>query len=142
MTSTSTRKYYSRKYSDRDFAHIRSDHIKMGANCAKCCICYCLKSIECPACCRCPSPIKTCTEGCCECADCCDDVDQDMEAVLQADKPRPRHGEARYTYENGDIYHGHWKNGLRHGKGELMRADGTRLVNRLLNYEIYRAHRY
>lgn len=99
----------------------------MGANCTKCCICYCIKHIECPLFCRCPSCIRSCCEGVCECADCCDVEDEDLEAVLQ-EQPRPRHGERLYKYDNGDEYNGHWKNGLRHGKGELIRADGTRLV--------------
>ena len=31
----------------------------------------------------------------------------------------------KYTYIDGEYYEGEWKNGLRHGKGKLIRKDGT-----------------
>lgn len=81
--------------------------------------------MECPVFCRCPEIIRSACGEFCECGDCCDVVDDDMEAVLQ-EKPHPKFGEASFTYDNGDIYHGQWKNGLRHGKGELIKSDHTR----------------
>uniref|UniRef100_A0A3Q2Q6F2 MORN repeat-containing protein 4 n=1 Tax=Fundulus heteroclitus TaxID=8078 RepID=A0A3Q2Q6F2_FUNHE len=30
-----------------------------------------------------------------------------------------------FTYSNGEEYHGEWKEGLRHGLGQLIFSDGT-----------------
>ena len=34
-------------------------------------------------------------------------------------------GHGKYTYKNGDVYEGEWKDFQRHGQGKLIQTDGT-----------------
>ena len=40
-------------------------------------------------------------------------------------KDGKRHGKGKYTFKNGDIYEGEFKNGAKHGKGKYTSANGT-----------------
>jgi hypothetical protein len=35
------------------------------------------------------------------------------------------HGEGKYTFPDGKVYDGNWKDGKRHGEGKLIYADGA-----------------
>ncbi|XP_032231058.1 uncharacterized protein LOC5506731 [Nematostella vectensis] len=98
----------------------------MGVACAKCCLCYCIRFFECPGgICRCPQGARSCCGEFCQCADCCDVTDDDEIIVLG--EIQSKLGEASYTHDNGDTYTGQWQAGMRHGKGELVTADGRRI---------------
>ena len=37
---------------------------------------------------------------------------------------KPQNGKGTYTYPDGTVYNGHWKDGKRHGDGKYKNANG------------------
>ncbi|XP_078345855.1 uncharacterized protein LOC144631322 [Oculina patagonica] len=98
----------------------------MGATYSRYCQCYCLKLCEFGERFRCRHPccIQYC-EPCCHCGDCCDI--EDNFPFVEENEEASREGEDAHVYPNGDRYIGAWHNNKKHGYGELIRKDGTRL---------------
>ena len=42
-------------------------------------------------------------------------------------------GDGKYVYEDGVYYIGHFKNGLKHGKGKLFNRDGNIIYEGIFN---------
>ena len=92
-----------------------------------------MRLVQCPPCCHCGLRCQICCEFC-QCANCCEEEDEEEELVqyISAFDVRNTAGrqaqdaQGSFVYPNGDKYLGEWQAGKRHGYGEFIGADGTR----------------
>ncbi|XP_068762013.1 uncharacterized protein [Montipora capricornis] len=91
--------------------------------CAKCCLCYCFKLVEFGEQRRCCSCCLKYFGSWCQCGDCCD-VEGDGAPFVAGDENKR---EDALVYLDEDKYTGEMKNDKKHGYGELVLKDGTRL---------------